>query len=129
MIIQNTQYTDYSLCFSVLPSLKLTISIIIFCLPLFSPLSHVLLILPIIFPIFSLPRFLLQPTPCQTSSSHKISHHSSISSNYFSPFLFKLAIYFMTCNSKDNNNGLVNMGYLVQSKASGWQHNPHVNSL
>jgi hypothetical protein len=24
MIIQNTQYTDYSLCFSVLPSLKLT---------------------------------------------------------------------------------------------------------
>ena len=24
MIIQNTQYTDYSLCFSMLPSLKLT---------------------------------------------------------------------------------------------------------
>ena len=24
MIIQNTQYTDYSLCFSVLPSLNLT---------------------------------------------------------------------------------------------------------
>jgi hypothetical protein len=75
------------------PHLFQLIPIIIFLpSPLF-PLTHVLLTLPIILPIFSLPRFFSQTTPRQTSSSHKISHHSSISSNYFSPFLFKLIIY------------------------------------